>query len=180
MHWRTVRRGSDMRKVLALAGLVLAFALGPMFAQAVGAETSVAFQATFKESLGIAASKPCDHFSCGTGTVIGFGDATTFVDLTSFIPPIEGTNCGQVTADQTITLVGDGSTLLLEISGIVCFPGNTFEANMGNGEPLEVEATFNIKLGTGVFQGAKGSGINEAKGAGDSAHDTFSGTLMLP
>jgi hypothetical protein len=168
-----------MRRVVAFAGWVLTFALTPVFAQAARAETTVAFQARFKESSGIAASKPCDHFACGTGTVVGFGDATTFADVTSFTPPIDDTNCGLVTADQTITLVGDGSTLLLEISGIVCFPGDTFE-NMGNGEPLQVEATFTIKLGTGVFQGAKGSGINEAKAAGDSAHDIFSGTLTFP
>jgi hypothetical protein len=169
-----------MRRVIALAGFALTLTLSQVFAQVARAETTVAFQAKFKESLGIAASKPCDHFVCGTGTVVGFGDATTFADVTSFIPPIEGTNCGLFTADQTITLVGDGSWLLLEISGIVCFPGNTFEANMGNGDPLQGEATFTIKLGTGVFQGAKGSGINESHGAGDSAHDTFSGILMLP
>jgi hypothetical protein len=167
-----------MRKVVALAGFVLTFALAPVFAQAAGAETTVAFQAQFKESVGIAASKPCDHFSCGTGTVVGFGDATTFADVTSFTPPTEGTNCGLATADQTITLVRDSSTLQLEISGTVCFPGNTFEADPA-GEPLRVDATFTVKLGTGIFEGATGGGTNETKGSGDQAHDTFSGTLTF-
>jgi hypothetical protein len=183
MPWQpgTMREGSDMRRVVALAGFVLTLAVAPvLFAQAARAETTVAFQAKFKESFGIAASKPCDHFVCGTGTVVGFGEATAFFDLTSFTPPIEGTNCGLFTGDQTITLVGDGSTLLLEISGTVCFPGNTFEASMGNGDPLRGEATFTIKLGTGVFDGATGGGTNESMGAGDQAHDTFSGTLTLP
>jgi hypothetical protein len=74
--------------------------------------------------------------------VVGFEDATTFFDLTSFTPPIEGTNCGLFTGDQTITLIRDGSTLQLHVSGTVCFPGNTFEANMGNGDPLHGEATL--------------------------------------
>jgi hypothetical protein len=176
----TVREGCHMRKVVALAGFVLTFALVPVLAQAARAETTVAFQATLKESFGIAASKPCDHFVCGTGTVVGFGDATTFFDLTSFTPPIEGTNCGLFTGDQTITLISDGSTLQLEISGTVCFPGNTFEAAMGNGDPLHGEATFTVKLGTGIFDGATGGGTNESRGAGDQAHDTFSGTLTFP
>lgn len=172
--------GCHMREVVALAGFVLTFALAPVFAQAARAESTVAFQAQFKESYGIAASKPCDHFLCGTGTVVGFGDASTTVDLTSFTPPIEGTNCGLATAAQTITLEGDDSTLQLEVGGTVCFPGNTFEAAMGNGDPFDAEGTFNVKLGTGVFNGAKGGGTNETTGAGDQAHDTFSGTLTFP
>jgi hypothetical protein len=169
-----------MRRTIPLwVAAVLAVVVGSGFTQAARAETTVAFQAQFKESVGIAASKPCDHFVCGTGTVVGFGDATTFADLTGFTPPIEGTNCGLATADQTITLVTDGSTLLLEISGTVCFPGNTFEAAPA-GEPLHVEATFTVKLGTGIFDGATGGGTNESKGSGDQAHDTFSGTLTFP
>jgi hypothetical protein len=182
LSWQrgTARKGSDMRRVVALASFLLTFALAPVFAPTARAETTVAFQAEFKESFGIAASKPCDHFVCGTGTVVGFGDATTFFDLTSFTPPIEGTNCGLFGGDQTITLVRDGSTLRLAISGTVCFPGNTFEAAMGNGDPLHGEATFTVTLGTGIFDGAKGSGTNESMGAGDQAHDTFSGTLTFP
>jgi hypothetical protein len=40
--------GSDTRKVVALAGFVLTFALAPVFAQAARADTTVAFQAQFK------------------------------------------------------------------------------------------------------------------------------------
>jgi hypothetical protein len=169
-----------MRRVVALVCFVLTFALALVFAQAARAETIMAFQARFKESFGIAASKPCDHFVCGAGTVVGFGDATTFFDLTSFTPPIAGTHCGLFTGDQTIMLVTDGSTLQLEISGTVCFPGDTFEAAMGNGDPLHGEANFTVKLGTGIFDGATGGGTNESMGAGDQAHDTFIGTLIFP
>jgi hypothetical protein len=56
---------------------------------------------------------------------------------------------------------------------------NTFKAEAA-GEPLDVEATFTVKLGTGIFDGATGGGTNESKGAGDQAHDTFSATLTLP
>jgi hypothetical protein len=145
------------------------------------AKTTVSFQAEFKEAFGRAHSKPCSHFLCGTGTVQGFGEATSTWDPTSF-EPIEGTNCALYTADRTITLVSDGSTLSLTEEGTVCFPGKSAEAvgalhSFGN--PFEADATYTVTRGTGVFRGAKGSGTDHITTAGDAGHSQLSGTLTL-
>jgi hypothetical protein len=170
-----------MRRAFAFSGITaLVLALAPVLAPAAGANTTVAFQAEFKYTVGIAASKPCAHFLCGEGTVVGFGDATSTVELTSFSPPTEGTNCGLFTTDETITLTSDGSTLQLEERGTVCFPGSSFEVASATNGPYHSDGTFTVSHGTGVFQGAKGSGTVDARAAGDEQHETLSGTLTLP
>jgi hypothetical protein len=175
---RNCQRGFDMRRAVAIAGItILVLALGPVLAPAAGAKTTVAFQAEFKYTFGMAASKPCAHFLCGEGTVAGFGDATSIVDVTS-VSPIAETNCFLSTADETITLTSDGSTLRLENSLTVCFPGNSLQAPFAF--PFDADGTFTVRHGTGVFQGAKGSGTLHVTAAGDAAHSTFSGTLTLP
>jgi hypothetical protein len=145
------------------------------------AKTTASFSAEFKETFGRANSKPCGFFLCGTGTVAGYGDATSTFDLTSF-SPIEGTSCGEVTAIRTITL-SDGSTLRLDEEGTACFPGASSTAPGAQhsfGNPGEIDATFTVKKGTGVFQGAKGSGTDTVTAvAGDSGHSSLSGTLTL-
>jgi hypothetical protein len=169
-----------MRRAVAIAGItILVSALGPVVAQAARAETTVAFQFTVKYTSGVPASKPCDHVQCGEGTVVGFGDATSLVDLTS-VSEIPGTSCFMTTVDETITLTSDGSTLLLEETGTACFPGNSLHA-VPFPFPFDAEGTFTVRHGTGVFQAAKGSGTWECTMlAGDQQHCTYSGTLMLP
>ena len=170
-----------MRRAVAIAGItILISALGSMLVSAAGAKTAAAFQWTVKYTFGVPASRPCDHFQCGEGTVVGFGDATSTVELTSVSGPIGGTtNCFLVTADETITLTSDGSTLRLEEPGTGCLPGNSIKAPFPL--PVDAEGTFTVKHGSGVFQGAKGSGTFECKmAAGDQQHCTFSGTLTLP
>jgi hypothetical protein len=105
-------------------------------------------------TFGVPASKPCDHFQCGEGTVLGFGDATSTFELTSVSGPITGTtNCFLLTAEETITLTSDGSTLRLEEPGTACLPGNSIQAPFPL--PVDAEGTFSVRHGTGVFQGAK-------------------------
>jgi hypothetical protein len=168
-----------MRRILLPLATVLAMALWPAVTAA--ASTTQSFEAQFKETFGRAASKPCQHFFCGEGTVQGFGEATSTLDLVRF-EPIEGTNCGEVTFARTITLA-DGSTLDLIEEGTVCFPGNsTFApgAQQSFGNPFEFQGTYTIRRGTGVFKGAKGTGSSTIKSAGDSGHSTLSGTITLP
>jgi hypothetical protein len=170
-----------MRRAVAIAGItILVSAMGPVLAPAAGAKTTVAFQFTVKYTSGVPASKPCDHFQCGEGTVVGFGDATSTVELTSVSGPIAGTtSCFLVTVDETITLTSDGSTLRLEEDGTACLPGNSITAPFPL--PVDADGTFTVKRGTGVFQGAKGSGTFECTmAAGDQQHCAFSGTLTLP
>jgi hypothetical protein len=147
------------------------------------AATTSAFKASFKETFGRAHSKqPCEHFLCGTGTVAGYGAATSAFDITDFAP-IGDTNCADLSAVRTITLASDGSTLELDEVGIVCFPGNSSfapGAQKSFGNPGTIETTFTVSGGTGVFEGATGSGTDRGMPAGDEGHASLIGTLTLP
>jgi hypothetical protein len=142
---------------------------------------TTAFNAKFKETFGRANSKPCSHFLCGTGTVQGYGAATSTWDPSS-VTPIEGTNCATFTADRTITLVSGTGTLSLSEQGTVCFPGKSAQA-VGTlhsfGNPFDATDTYTVTGGTGVFSGAEGSGTDHVSAAGDGGHSSLTGTLTL-
>jgi hypothetical protein len=146
------------------------------------AATTSAFKASFKETFGRAHSKPCEHFLCGTGTVAGYDEATSVFDITDFVP-IGDTNCADLSAVRTITLVSDGSTLELDEVGTVCFPGSSSfapGAKKSFGNPGTIDTTFTVSGGTGLFEGATGSGTDRDMPAGDAGHASLSGTLTLP
>jgi hypothetical protein len=170
-----MRRGALSLVVGMVVSLVIA---GPA-----EAATTSAFKASFKETFGRAHSKqPCEHFLCGTGTVAGYGAATSTFDITGF-DPIGDTNCADLSAVRTITLVSDGSTLELDEAGTVCFPGKSASApgaQKSFGNPGDIETAFTVSGGTGVFDGATGSGTDSDMPAGDSGHASLSGTMTLP
>jgi len=147
------------------------------------ADTTQAFEASFNEGFGRATAHPCppsESFSfCGTGTITGFGDATSVTEVVSFEDFDPATLCGDVVSRRTITLE-DGSTLVLLETGTVCFraaPNPGSEKSFGG--PYTVEQTFTIVTGTGVFTGAQGTGTVDIKAAGDSSHSTLSGSITL-
>ena len=145
-----------------------------------------AFEARFDEGFGRATAHPCpttELFSfCGTGTIIGFGEATTVTEVVSFENLDPATSCADVVLRRTMTL-GDGSTLVLMETGTVCFPGKSSlapGAAKSFGNPFNIEATFRIVTGTGVFADAQGSGTDVIKAAGDTGHSRLSGSITLP
>jgi hypothetical protein len=84
------------------------------------------------------------------------------------LAPGPGANCATATADRTVTLDGDGSTLLLTIAGTI--------------RDQKLAATFTIVGGTGVFAGAAGGGTLSGVGTGvptpsDAVH--LRGTITL-
>ena len=167
------------RAILTLALSAATFAVSS--ASEALAQTTLSFEAEFKESFGRAASKPCEHFLCGRGTTAGFGAATSTLDIVSF-EPIEETNCADITLARVITLA-DGSTLTLDEDGVVCFPGKSFLApgsQQSFGNPGTFEGTYTITDGTGVFAGASGTGSTTFTAAGDAGHSVLSGSLTLP
>jgi hypothetical protein len=169
-----------MRRGMLL--LIAAMAGSLLLTAPADAATTSAFDASFKETFGRAHSKPCEHFLCGTGTVAGYGAATSVFDITDFAP-IEDTNCADLSAVRTITLVSDGSTLELGEVGTVCFPGNSSlapGAQNSFGNPGTIRTTFTVTGGTGAFEGATGSGTDTDMPAGDAGHASLSGTLTLP
>ena len=111
-----------MRRLLLL-GLLAALALVPTASAA-----TTSFSATFNESFGRATAHPCsvDAFVCGSGTIAGFGAATELWVITDFEPETAfETGCSPLTLMRTITLT-NGSTLVTEETGTICFPGVTF------------------------------------------------------
>jgi hypothetical protein len=84
----------------------------------VSAATSEPFDAQFRQHFGRgvgAASDPCAVAFCGTGRVVGYGDAVLTIIVTGSVP-ISLPGCGfalAVTGDATIEL-GDASSLYLE------------------------------------------------------------------
>jgi hypothetical protein len=150
------------------------------------AATTQAFEARFNEGFGRATAHPCpttELFSfCGTGTITGFGDATSLTEVVSFENFDPETSCADVVLRRTITLA-DGSSLVLMETGTVCFPGKSSLAPgsaKSFGNPFRIEATFTIVSGTGIFEGAQGSGTDVIMTAGDTGHSELSGLITLP
>ena len=98
--------------------------------------------------------------------------ATSVTEVVIFENFDPATSCADVVLRRTITLE-DGSTLVLMETGTVCFPGKSTlapGAAKSFGNPFNIEATFTIVAGTGVFAGAQGSGTDVIKAAGDTGH----------
>lgn len=149
-----------MRRTLMLAVLAavgtIALAL-PAFAQ-----STRDFKAEFNEM------DTCPGVDlCGKGVVHGFGTVSTTLAFTSFVPG-PGAGCASASADRVQTLDSDGSTLLMTASGTVC--------------GKEIDGTFAILGGTGVFAGATGGGTlwgtTAAPSLGQNIH--LRGTITLP
>jgi energy-converting hydrogenase Eha subunit H len=150
------------------------------------AATTHAFEARVDEGFGRATAHPCpttELFSfCGTGTITGFGDATTVTEVVSFENFDPATSCADVTLRRTMTLE-NGSALVLMETGTICFPGKSTlapGAAKSFGNPFNIEAAFTIVTGIGVFTGAQGSGTDVIKAAGDTGHSRLSGLITLP
>ena len=128
---------------------------------------------------GVRATQSAESTTCGTGTVSGFGAATSTFDLIalSFDP---ATGCGTVSAERVITLLSDGSTLTLLETGTACWPGSAGTAPgpfISFGNPIRLNLTFTVESGTGVFASLNWKRNHEGQDRGDSGHVTLSGTL---
>ena len=156
-----------------IRAILLALCLTVATAVPALAQTTFTLDGHFREGFGRAASsEPCDLAPpfCGSGNVRGLGDATTldFEDDT-----------------KTITLVSDGSTLVMN-EEFVSFttPGGSGEApgmlvSFGNPFFLVVSWEADAEASTGIFEGATGSGITTTTGAGDVLIVDTNGTLIL-
>jgi len=173
------------RMLVVVAGVVLALAV----AAPAPAATS-AFGASFQEFFGRANAHPCvpatpTVFTCGVGTITGYGAATSTFEVLSFDDFDPETACGTSTARRVITLSDGTGSLVLAEAGSVCFPGKSFftpgaASGHSYGNPVVLELTWTVSGGTGVFAGASGSGTDSFRNAGDSGHADLTGTLTLP
>lgn len=131
------------------------------------AETTRAYQATFVENAGGQATCP-PGTSCGSATISGFGH----VAYQSIVFNFCGPNCHI----RTITF-DDGSTLLIQESVIgTVSPGSS--ASAGANAPIFLLISQTILGGTGIFEGATGSGTGRVNLAA-AAIIHASGTITL-
>jgi hypothetical protein len=169
-----------MRKLVALT--VLAFGLVVTSGVATAA-TQLTGQFTVHFGRGVGTSNaPCaPETFCGTGMLVGFGQATDTVEFTSF-EPIEGTSCFAITFIETVELANGTGTLVLPSEGTFCSPGRSADAPTAPqdyGHPGTITATFTVDgaSSTGIFAGASGSGTKSASIAGDVATITLAGAV---
>jgi len=145
------------------------------------------FQAQFTQHFGRgagAAGGSCAAAFCGTGQVVGYGEAELTIVVTRVVPA-SVVHCGfalAVTGTATIELEDD-SALVLDETGTYCLPGGSHFAP-GNffvsyGNPLEIEATYTVVGSSGVFAGASGAGTNSIHQAGGTQMAIYWGTLSF-
>ena len=162
-----------MRRILATIVLSLSALL---VVQPASASTTLDFEAKFRETFGRSEAPN------GVGFIKDFGRATETFTVTNFEEL--GNRCARFEGITVMTLVSDGSTLTTEDSAISCYPGvsaetfGSIEKSFGN--PHNAEGTFEIVDGTGVFEGAEGSGTIVGNDAGDVLNVAYSGTITLP
>jgi hypothetical protein len=176
------RPGVVTRYLLLLPALVVALSLS--FTGAASAQP--AFQATVK---GISPkTKPCATTFCGTASIAGIGPATWTINV-----PDNGTTPASgpcpygppalvkaftYTATTTFTL-SDGSTLVLNESGLVCAPGNSQSAPPQSfGFPEYANSSWTVEgTPTGQFEGLAGAaGTDALHAAGAQISGTYSET----
>ena len=98
-----------MRRILLLGVVGLLMLLVAMPA---GAATTKAFSADFREFFGKAPAHPCANaFTCGVGTVAGYGAATSLFEIVGFGGYDPDTGCGPTATQRTISLADGSGTL---------------------------------------------------------------------
>jgi hypothetical protein len=131
--------------------------------------------------------KPCASpvAFCGTASIAGYGSATFTDDITSVtnVSPApcpfrsQAVSAFTYTMTDTFQLTSDGSTLVLDESGLACTPGNSQSGNTP-GFPRYVSGKWKVDpASTGRFAGLTGSGTDVAHLAGASVSGVYSGTL---
>jgi len=174
-------RPSSRRSRAILAGVVAALACA-VAAPSAGAQTTVPLNLDFGSHLGKKKQEQqCGLFPCGTTALPGFGDA--FWTLIPIADPAPTRGCEPAQAFVRFELLGSGDQLFVDVDGQVCYPGNSNRAPgalKSFGNPLRATGTFTISGGTGVFDGASGSGTAALSSAGARVRITATGTLTLP
>lgn len=150
--------------------------LGGIATAASASTTSRPFQATFVDIYSICPTNPPSVVFCGSGTIAGYGAAESTATLTS-IAPLPGTDCRALTAVRSIRLDDGTGSLTLAESGTIC-PPSAAAADAAGG-PYTVAKTYVVAGGTGVFAGARGSGSDINRSAGNSQVSVISGTITV-
>jgi len=127
------------------------------------------------------AEQECGLLLCGTTTLPGFGEA--FYTLIPIADPAPTRGCEPAEAFVRFELLSSGDQLFVDVAGQACYPGNSNAApgsGKSFGNPLRATGTFTVSGGTGVFEGASGSGTATLTSAGARVRISANGTLTLP
>jgi hypothetical protein len=162
--------------LITFTAIVLAGSAFVPIAPAAGRPLSGQFRLFFGRST----AHPCEAgtFICGVGSIDGLGQATTTITLTR-VDDFDGT-CFTLTADEEITMTDGSGTLTLAEAGTFCGP-NAEAVRLDNGlksfgNPYSISLTYSVSGGSGVFDGASGTGVVSGKVAGESGQTTVTGT----
>jgi hypothetical protein len=160
----------------ALTTAVLAVLAFVPIAPAAGRPLTGQFQLFFGRST----AHPCvpGAYVCGVGSLDGLGQATMTMTITG-VSVFDGT-CVTLTADEVITMTDGSGTLTLAEAGTFCAP-SAAAVRLDNGlksfgNPYAINLTYAVSGGSGVFNGASGTGVVSGKVAGESGQKTVTGT----
>ena len=150
---------------LVAAVAVLAWSAAPAAAQTLDIRFSTALP------------KPkatCEANFCAPVTVPGYGAGTLTFAIDTF--EVISRSCADYTGTATIDFA-DGTTepIVMAESGLVCFPGNSFNAPGGlrsYGNPLEQTGTFEVTAGPDELVGL--TGTSSVRFAGASLRGAYS------
>jgi hypothetical protein len=155
--------------------LAVAFVVALASAGLASASTTIAWNATFPETLGGPVNSP---FNCAPGTSCGSGEVTGLGQAQDVI--VFG-GCGAGCDVRTLTFA-DGSTIVMdERASNFQTPGNSDNAptQTSYGHPFSLDLSDTIVGGTGRFAGASGSASGQVKLAGGTAIINLSGTVTF-
>jgi hypothetical protein len=144
--------------ILVIAAAVLAWSVAPAAAQTLNI--------SFRTAL-IKPQSTCVSLFCAPVTVPGYGDGTlTFTD-DSFEPISR--SCAEYTSTVRIEFVDSTlEPIVMAESGLVCFPGNSFNAPGGArsyGNPFQQTGTFEVVSGPAELVGLTGTSSVRVAGA---------------
>jgi hypothetical protein len=117
---------------------------------------------------------------CGSGSISGFGDAT-YSAVPVSLGPVAG-SCQPLTALVFVDLSNGQGSLTLLADGDLCWPGKSADAPgalQSFGNPVRIDGTYEVTDGTGVFEGAGGTGSATLRTAGAQNQLALSEVLDL-
>jgi hypothetical protein len=118
---------------------------------------------------------------CGAGTLQGLGAVQITIDDEE-ITPIPNSDCFDDQRTETIDVLDGTGTIVLDLSGTVCAPGNSLNAPTSDtsfGHPFffDLTSTVDGPDSTGAYRGATGSGTEQFQFAGATGVWMLAGTI---
>ncbi len=174
------------RRLVVLLAVMAALMGGLLAHRATAATSSVTSDFKFVNGLLLAAGVDCDpetYYVCGIGQFDGRA-AVTRVEYPTNQRLLLDEGCALYDTVEVVTLLdGSGELVLEHLDAKLCGPSPNWllhATDRSFGNPFRVTSSWTVDDGSGVYEGASGSGgwvVRWAGGAGSGGH---SGTLTMP